>query len=50
MRTMKINQSIFIKHLVIEERFRDCNTNVISMEARSAIEMNNPEDDKETEL
>ena len=49
-RTMKIDQSAFIRDLVIEEGLTDCNANVILIKARSAIEMNNSEDYEETEL
>lgn len=48
--TMKINQSAFIKDFVIKEGLTNCNANVISMKTRSAIEINNSEDYKETEL
>ncbi len=49
-RTMKIDQSAFIRDLVIEEGLTDCNANVIAMKAGSAIEMTDPEDYEETEL
>ncbi len=36
--TLKIDQSAFIRDLVIEEGLTDCNANVIPMRAGSAIE------------
>lgn len=48
--TMKIDQSAFIRNLVIEEEFTDYNANVIPIKAGSAIEMIDPEDYKETEF
>lgn len=50
MGTMKIDQSAFIRDLVIKERLTDCNTNVILMKARLSIEMGDPEDYKKTNL
>ena len=49
-RTMKIDQSAFIRNFVIEEGLIDCNAKVIPIKAGSAIEMNDPEDYEETEL
>lgn len=48
--TLKINQSAFIRDLVIEEGLTDCNANVIPMKAGLAIEMTDPKDYEETEL
>lgn len=48
--TMKIDQSAFIRDLVIKERLTDCNVNIISMKTGSAIEMSDPEDHNETDL
>ena len=48
--TMKIDQSAFIRDLVIEERLTDCNSNVIPMKAGSSIEMISPEDYEEADL
>lgn len=47
---MKIDQSAFIRDLVIEEGLIDCNANVISIKARSLIKMGDSEDYKETDL
>lgn len=47
---MKIDQSAFIRDLVIEEGLTECNANVISMKAGSAIEMTEPEDYEEADL
>ena len=49
-RTMKIDQSAFIRDLVIEEGLTDCNANIIPLKAGSAIEINYPEDYEETKL
>ncbi len=48
--TMKINQSAFIRDLVIEERLTECNANVIPMKTGSTIEMSEPEDYREVDL
>ena len=48
--TMKIDQSAFIRDLVIEEGLTECNANVIPMKAGSAIEMLDPDDYDETDL
>lgn len=44
MRNMKIDQSVFIKNLVIKERLTAFNANFIPMKAESAIEMIKPDD------
>ena len=49
-RTIKIDQSAFIRDLVIEEGLTNCNANVIPMKVGSAIEINDSEDYEETEL
>ena len=49
-RTIKINQSAFIRDFVIEKKLIDCNANVIPMKVGSAIKMNDSEDYKETKL
>lgn len=49
-RTMKINQSVFIRDLVIKEELTDCNVNVILIKAGSTIEITGLKDYKETEL
>lgn len=36
---MRINQLVFIRNLVIDKRLTDYNANIISMKARSIIEM-----------
>lgn len=36
---IKINQSAFIRDLVIKKKFRNCNTNVISIKANTVIKM-----------
>lgn len=50
MGTMKIDQSAFIRDLVIEEGLTDCNAPVIPMKAGSSIEMLDPDDCEETDL
>lgn len=47
---MKINQSAFIKDLVIKKGLTNCNANIIFMKVNSAIETTDPKDYKETEL
>lgn len=47
---MKIDQSAFIRDLVIEKGLTDCNANVISMKAGSSIKMTDPEDYKEADF
>lgn len=48
--TMKIDQLVFIRDLVIEKGLTDCNANVILMQASSAIEMTDPKDYEGTKL
>lgn len=48
--TMKIHQSAFIRDLVIEKGFTECNANIIPMKAGSAIEMLEPEDYDKADL
>ncbi len=48
--TMKIDQSAFIRDLVIEEELTECNANVIPMKAGSTIEMLKPENYEEADL
>ena len=47
---MKIDQSAFIRDLVIEERLTYCNSNVIPMKAGSSFEMTCPEDYEKADL
>lgn len=47
---MKINQSTFIKDLVIRKKVIKCNANVILIIAGLAIEMTNADNNKETNL
>lgn len=47
---MKINQSVFIQDLVIEERFTNCNANVITIKADLSIKMTNSKDYKKSNL
>lgn len=47
---MMIYSLAFIKDLFIEEKLINCNANVISLKARSFIEMPDPEDYKEADL
>lgn len=37
--TIKIDQSIFIKDLIIKKKLRKCNTNIILMKVSSAIKL-----------
>ncbi len=48
--TMKIDQSAFIRDLVIEEGLTECNANVIPMKAGSAIEMSEPKNYEDADL
>ena len=48
--TMKIDQSAFIKDLVIEKGFNDYNVSIILIKARSSIEMLDLDDYKETDF
>lgn len=50
MQTMKIDQSAFIRDLVMEENLSDCNANVALMKAGSAIDMTKADDYKEEDL
>lgn len=43
-RTMKIDQSAFIRDLIIEEELIECNANFIPMKTGSSIEMPEPDD------
>lgn len=47
---MKIDQSAFIRDLVIEEGLTECNANVIPMKAGSAIEMSEPKNYEDADL
>lgn len=42
--TMKVQQSAFVRDLVIDKGLTECNANVIQMKAGSSIEMTDPED------
>lgn len=48
--TIKIDQSVFIRDLVIKKRFTECNTNVIPMKAGSVIKIIKLDNYEETEL
>lgn len=50
MGAIKIDQSVFIKDLVIEKRLTNYNTNVISMKVGSLIKIGDPKNYKETDL
>lgn len=43
-RTMKINQSVFVKDLMIEKELINCNAKIILMKAGSSIGMSDQED------
>lgn len=47
---MKIDQSIFVRDLIIKEKFTDCNANVISIKAGSAIKISDLENYNKTDL
>lgn len=49
-RTMEINQSAFIRDLVIEESLTNYNANVILMKAESAIKMSKPNNYDKTNI
>lgn len=49
-RKMKIDQSAFIKVLIIEERLNKCNANVIPMKVESSIKMPKLNDYNKTDL
>ena len=48
--TLKIDQSSFIRDLVIEKNLTNCNSNIIPMKAGSAIEMIEHDDYEDTEI
>lgn len=48
--TMKIDQSAFIRDLVIKEGFKNCNANVILIKAGSAIKMFEPDNYNKTNI
>lgn len=48
--TMKIDQSAFIRDLVTEENFSDCNADVVPMKSGSAIDMTDVDDYEEQDL
>ena len=48
--TLKIDQSSFIRDLVIEENLTNCNSNIIPMKAGSAIEMIKHDDYEDIEI
>ena len=48
--TLKIDQSSFIRDLVIEKNLTNCNSNIIPMKAGSAIEMIEHNDYEDTEI
>ena len=48
--TMKIDQSAFIRDLVMEENLSDCNANVVPMKAGSAIDMSDVDAYEEEDL
>lgn len=45
---MKINQSSFVRDLIIEEKLTDYNANIIPMKAKSVIKISDPKDYNET--
>ena len=49
-RIMKIDQSAFIRDLIIKERLTKCNTNVIPMKAGSSIKMSESDDYDKTDI
>lgn len=49
-RTMNIDQSAFIRDLVMEESLSDCNANIVRMKAGSAIDMTNADAYEEEDL
>lgn len=49
-RTMKIDQSAFIRDLVIEEKLTECNANIIPMKIGLAIEIIEPNNYEKTDL
>lgn len=48
--TIKIDQSAFIKNLVIEKRLIKYNSNIIPIKTGSTIEITDPENYEETKL
>lgn len=50
MYTMKIDQTSFIRDLIIEEGLEECNINIIPMKAGFAIEMLNSENYDKTDI
>lgn len=49
-KTMKIDQSIFIQDLVIKKSPIECNANVIPMKAGFMIKITKPKNDKNTDF
>lgn len=47
---MKIYQSVFVRDQVIEEKFTNCNTNIIPIKVGSCIKMIDIEDYKKADL
>ena len=50
MGTMKIDQSAFIRNLVIKEDLTNCNTSIILIKAGLSIKMLDLDDNKETDF
>lgn len=48
--TMKIDQSVFIRDLIIEESLTNCNATIILIKAGLAIDMRNINNYKKTKL
>lgn len=48
--TIKINQSAFIRDLVMEESLDNCNANIVPMKARFSIDMSDADAYKEEDL
>lgn len=48
--TMKIDQSVFIRNLVIKKGLTNCNATIILIKADSIIDMPDANDYKETKL
>lgn len=49
-RTIRVNQSAYIRDLLEEENLTNCNAPTIPMKADSGIEMNEPDDYDEADL
>lgn len=49
-RTIKIDQTVFIRDLIIEEELIDWNVNIIPMKASSAIKMSKSDDYDKTDI